>query len=79
MCLRADVGSVVKKNPQRQYVAPRRDFPGERAGADANASYRRPSQSAKLRLQRPRARRYDSGGQKEEVILIRCRHCDIYN
>jgi len=62
-----DVGSAVNKYPPRQYVAARRDFPSERAGSDANASYRRPAQS-KMRIQRPRARGYDSSCQKTEVI-----------
>jgi len=70
-----DVGSTVKKYPTpRQYAAPRRDYPSDRVGSDASASYRRPSQS-KLRIQRPRARGYDSGSQKEEVIFILC--CDV--
>lgn len=61
-----DVGSAVSKHPPRQYVAPRRDFASERTGSDAAASYRRPGQP-KSRIQRPRARGYDSSCQKEEV------------
>ena len=67
MWLCVDVGSAVNKYPSRQYVASRRDFPSERAGSDAAASYRRPSQT-KMRIQRPRARGSDSSSQKEEVI-----------
>jgi len=63
----ADVGSAVNKYPPRQYVAPRRDFPSERAGSDAAASYRRLAQS-KMRIQRPRARGYDGSCQKAEVM-----------
>jgi len=62
----SDVGSAVSKYPHRQYVAPRRDFPSERAGSDAAASYRRPVQP-KMRIRRPRARGYDSSCQKAEV------------
>ena len=69
MVLCTDVGSAVKKHPPRQYAAPRRDYPNERVGSDANASYRRPIQS-KLRIQRPRARGHDGGCQKEEVMEL---------
>lgn len=69
MWLYADVGSAVKKHPPpRHYVAARRDYPIERAGLDASSSYRRPNQ-CKLRIQRPRARGYDGGCQKEEVMI----------
>ena len=67
MWLCSDVSSAVNKYPPRQYAAPRRDFTSERAGLDASASYRRPTQS-KMRIQRPRARGHDSSCQKVEVV-----------